>query len=62
MVEKHKCNRCEATNLFAMTILDPVTSKLSVVFKCTACYHLHWVDSNSKLERASEAHEAVAGH
>lgn len=63
MLEKHKCDRCEATDLVALTILDPVTSKVSVVFKCNACNHLHWIGSDSKRERATGAYEAVTtGH
>ena len=58
MVEKHKCDRCEATDL-ALEIFDPVTSNVFVVCKCNACNHLHWADSDLSRERASVEHKIV---
>jgi len=62
MSEEPKCDRCHATDLVAFKILDPVTSKLFVVFKCNGCHHLRWVDADSRCERASGGDQTVDGH
>jgi hypothetical protein len=61
MVERNKCDRCAATDLLALEILDPVTSHVFVVCKCNACNHLHWADSDLRRERASVEHKIVDG-
>ena len=50
MSEQKKCDRCGATKLSLMKVLDPTTSKTFEVIRCDACNYQEWAETKEEAE------------